>query len=97
MGCKYNNTTHIKGLYNIENTYTLIRPCSLSRRSRVNVQTRSKTGEEGCRQTLGEDVSILKRRWDMKHTNLTYGNLIMHEVNIHLKVFRALMLNWIRQ
>jgi hypothetical protein len=59
----------------------------------ANVKTGAKLEEDRSGQPLREDVRKLRRRWDMKNTNITNGNALVDEVEINLDMLRALMLN----
>jgi hypothetical protein len=59
----------------------------------ADIKTGSKLGEDKSGQPLGEDVCKLRRRWDMKNTNITNDNVLVDEVEINLDMLRALMLN----
>jgi hypothetical protein len=50
-----------------------------------------RNSEKTSGQPLGEDIRTLRRRWDMKNTNITNGSALADEVEINLDMLRALI------
>ena len=63
--------------------------------SMTNVQAGSKLLEDSGRKALGEDVGVLRCRWDIKNPNLTKGDSLSNKMEINLNMLRALMLDWV--
>ena len=61
--------------------------------STTNVQAGSKLLKHRGGETLGEDVDVLRCRWDMKNPNLTKGDSLSNKMEINLNMLRALMLD----
>ena len=59
----------------------------------ADVKTGANLKEDRSGQPLSEYVRKLRRRWDMKNTNITNDNVLVDEVEINLDMLRALMLN----
>nr|GFA23519.1 RNA-directed DNA polymerase, eukaryota, reverse transcriptase zinc-binding domain protein [Tanacetum cinerariifolium] len=73
-----------------------VREISRSRRlsgRRTDAQTGAKIFKQICEKSFGEDIGILKTRWNVENTNMTSCNHTTDEMNADLNVFRPLMLN----
>ena len=73
---------------------TLTSPRSINGRL-DDVETETDILKRLSRQCLGENVSKLSRRGNMKHLNLTKSNLFTNKMNINLNMLCASVLNWI--
>ena len=58
----------------------------------ANGQTRPKLLKQRGRKTFGENVSVLRRRRNVKNPNVTEGDLLLNKVEIDLNMLRPLML-----
>jgi hypothetical protein len=74
----------------------LMLPCSLRGRW-ADVETVSEVLKKYKGKSLGKNIRNLMFRGYVEHSNLTPSNFFMNEINIHLNVFRSLMLNRITQ
>jgi len=61
----------------------------------ANGQTGPELLEQRGRKTLGEDVSVLWCRGNMKDPSMTECNFLSNKMEIDLYMFRSLMLHWI--
>ena len=73
---------------------TLTSPRSINGRL-DDVETETDILKRLSRQGLGENISKLSRRANMKHPNLTKSNLFTNKMNINLNMLSASVLNWI--